>query len=219
MKARIRLPRWRALPALGVLARDLGGTGLAGLLLLGAAAAGHGVWLAHAREEARAAGTEVARLRARRIAVGGAVPVAAPGEALRQFRERFPASDTLERHLASVERLAREHRLVLASGDYRLVEEGVPGVARYEAQWPVRGQWRDLVGMLAALLDTMPHASLDELVIQRESRAAAEVEARVRVSLHVRSAEPNAPAVEPDRPSRATPRALPAARGAGGSDG
>jgi hypothetical protein len=74
--------------------------------------------------------------------------------------------------------------VLLASGEYRLAEEPALGLLRYEARYPVRGAWRDIFGLLAALLNQVPNLALDEVVFKRESRAAAEVEAQVRVSLY-----------------------------------
>lgn len=207
-------PRWRTWPLLRVLALELGPAGLAGLALLAAAVGAHWVLVHDAREEAVALGTEVQHLRARRLAQAGTEPVVAPAQALERFQARFPARAALAENLGAIERLAREHRVALSSGEYRLFDEAAPGLARYELRLPLKGAWRDVVRLIAAVLNGLPHASLDELAIKRESRAAGAVEAQVRLSLHLRAATEPAAAAGVARAIAAPPP-----RGAGARDG
>jgi hypothetical protein len=171
-------------PRLRRLARDLGRLGLVGALLLALALPARGVLLEAARREEAALKAETTQLRARRIAAARA-PDAPPAAAqLERFRAAFPPAATLQEATARLAALAREHRVVLASGEYRLTEDRALGVWRYEARYPVKGAWRDVFAATAAWLNAMPALSLDEVQFKRESPGAREVEARFSVSLY-----------------------------------
>ena len=197
---------WPAL--MRAMLRDIGVLGLVGVALL--AAAPPLWWLAVARpqQEAREQKAEIARLRARRIAVGGATQAAPAAAQLERFRASFPESATIASALADLSRLAEANRVVLASGDYRLNEERMLGMRRYEVRYPVKGAWRDVFGLLAALLNEVPTLVLDEVVFKRESRSAAEVDAQLRLSLYFVDAAllPGFRAALPGLPAPPTPR-------------
>ncbi len=196
---------WPAL--LRVLLRDLGVLGLVGAALLAAAPAAWWLAVARPQQEAREIKAEITRLRTRRIAVaGGATAAVAAAAQLERFRASFPASAAIAPALAELSRLAQANRVALDSGDYRLNEERMLGMRRYEVRYPVKGAWRDVFIFLAAMLNEVPTLVLEEVVFKRESRAAAEVDAQLRLSLYFvdatlvpgyRAASPGLPAAPP----------------------
>ena len=193
----------RVAPMLRAFARDLGTLGLAGLLLLLAAAPAWWAMVLRPQHEAAELKAEIARLRARRLS-GIVRPPERAAAQIDRFRSAFPAVATIPVALADLSRLATEHRVVLASGDYRLVEESPLGMLRYEVRYPVRGAWRDVFTLLAAMLNAVPGLSLDEVVFKRESQGAAEVDAQLRLSLFFVAGE-TASVAGPPPASRAAP--------------
>lgn len=171
-------------PALRAFVRDIGLLGIIGLGLL--AAAGPAWWLLVRAPQLEAAEikSDLARLRARRLVAAERVVTVPPAQQIERFRAAFPDAATTPAALAQISRLAAANKVALASGDYRLAEERALGMARYEVRYPVKGAWRDVFTLLAALLNEMPALALDEVVFKRESRNAADVEAQLRLSLY-----------------------------------
>jgi len=200
-------------PMLRAFVRDIGTLGIVGLALLVAAGPAWWVLVRVPHQQAAEIKADLASLRARRLRAAER-PVAAPAaQQIERFRAVFPDVATTPAALAQISRLAAANKVALASGDYRLVEERALGMLRYEVRYPVKGAWRDVFSLLAALLNEMPALALDEVVFKRESRNAAEVDAQLRLSLFFLDAT-----AEPGYRVKPAAVAAPPARRAG-SDG
>lgn len=114
-------------------------------------------------------------------------PVSSGGRAeeLRRFHNLFPSASELTDGLERVHRLARAAGLDLAQGEYRL-ERRAAGLWSYRVTLPVRGTYPQLRDFLAALLKDIPTASLDALRFERKKAQETQLDAQVRVTLHVR---------------------------------
>jgi hypothetical protein len=167
------------------LLRRLGAPGVLGIGVLVACA---GFWssaLAPAERELAAQSLALERLRARTPFQ----PVSAGGRAeeLRRFYNLFTPADALTAELERVHALARRAGLELAQGEYRL-ERPAYGLWAYRVVLPVRGGYAQMRGFLGALLRDMPTASLDGLRFERRKAEETELDAQLRITLHLRPA-------------------------------
>jgi hypothetical protein len=114
------------------------------------------------------------------------VSFAGPAEDVRRFHGLFPAAPgELTGELERLHRLARAAGLDLAQGEYRL-ERRSTGLWAYRATLPVRGTYAELRDFLAAVLKDMPTASIDALRFERKKAVETQLDAQVRVTLHLR---------------------------------
>jgi hypothetical protein len=83
---------------------------------------------------------------------------------------------------------AQKTRVTLSRGEYSLANAGdAGGVRRYEVILPVRERYSTIKAFVAEVLNSMPHASLAELHIERESAQVEMLDARIRFALFYRS--------------------------------
>lgn len=165
------------------LLRRLGAFGVLGIGVLFACAAFYVSALAPAAQELAAQRVALERLRARTPYQ----PVAASGRAedLRRFYSLFPASGDLTNEVERLHRLARRAGLDLAQGEYRL-ERRTVGLWAYRVNLPVRGTYAQLRAFGSSVLKEMPVASIEALRFERKKAADPQLEAQVRLILHVR---------------------------------
>ena len=76
-------------------------------------------------------------------------------------------------------------RLDLAQGDYRL-ERRTTGLWAYRVNLPVRGTYAQLREFSSSVLKEMPVASIEALRFERKKAADPQLEAQVRLTVHVR---------------------------------
>lgn len=171
---------------LNALLRRLGTPGVLGIGLLLGCAAFYVSSLAPLGEELGAQRAALERLQSRTLyrpaASGGE-----RGEELQRFYNLFPPAERLTDEVARVHRLGRAAGLDLAQGEYRL-ERRPAGLWAYRITLPVRGSYPQLRDFLAALLKDMPIASIEALRFERKRAADTQLEAQVRVTVHVRPA-------------------------------
>jgi hypothetical protein len=171
---RVRLNAWL---------RRLGTAGVLGIGVLIACAAFWASALKPVEDELAGQRLAVERLRARLPYQ----PVASGGRAeeLQRFYSLFPSAGQLTGEVERLHRLARAARLELAQGEYRL-ERRPAGLWSYRVTLPVRGTYHQVRDFLSAVLKDMPIASIEALRFERKKAAEAQLEAQVRVTLHVR---------------------------------
>jgi hypothetical protein len=104
-------------------------------------------------------------------------------EELRRFYGLFPAPERLSEELKTVYSLAREAKLELMQGEYRLEKRGGGPVA-YRITLPVRGTYSQLRSFVDLVLQEMPIASVDALRFERKKIAETQVDAQVRLTLY-----------------------------------
>ncbi|MEO8717693.1 MAG: GspMb/PilO family protein [Burkholderiales bacterium] len=162
--------------------------GFPGVLGIGVLLACGGFWLSAlkpAEDEIAAQRFALDRLRAR----SPYQPVASGGreEELRRFQSLFPSTAGLTDELERVHRLARRAGLDLAQGDYRL-ERRTAGLWSYRVTLPVRGTYPQLRDFVAAILKDMPVVSIDALRFERKKALDSQLDAQIRLTVHVRPA-------------------------------
>jgi len=163
--------------------------GVAGVLGIGVLLACAGLWFSGVKpleDEISAQRLAAERLHARTPYQ----PVSSDrrAEELRRFHGLFPSREQLTDELERVHRLARGAGLELAQGEYRL-ERRAAGLSPYRITLPVSGTYSQLREFLSAVLKTMPAASIDALRFERKRAADTQIEAQVRLTLHVRTGE------------------------------
>jgi Tfp pilus assembly protein PilO len=102
---------------------------------------------------------------------------------LSNFYAFFPMSDGVPQLLAKIQQAAQRNRLTLDKGEYKLAREQDFPVVRYQVTFPVVGEYTQVRGFVNTVLDTVPAAAVDELVLKREDIGDEQLEARVRFSL------------------------------------
>jgi hypothetical protein len=157
-----------------------GGLGLA--LLVGA--------LAFYFSAVRPAHEEAAALQARRAEVGKR-PVRQDAPAttaqIERFIDFFPALDSTPDWLRKLYAVAEREQLELLQGSYKLSEDRTLGLAQYRISLPVRGSYPQIRRFIAGVLDGIPALSLEDVVFQREKIGDGAIEAKIGLTLHLKS--------------------------------
>ena len=112
---------------------------------------------------------------------------ASPQEPLFDFYDFFPPADTSAHWLAKVYALAEREGLDLPKGEYRLTSSPADSIAAYEAVFALRGNYSQLRGFMAGLLEEIPNAALDDVRLERQRTLDSVVDARVRLTLFLRA--------------------------------
>jgi hypothetical protein len=160
--------------------------GTAGVLGLGVLLACAGFWLTALQpleEELAAQRLAAERLRAR----VPYQPVSSSGRAeeLRRFQALFPRSDRLTDEVERLHGMGRAAGLELAQGEYRLERRPV-GLWAYRVTLPVSGTYPQLRDFVSAVLKDMPVASIEALRLERKRAADTQLQAQLRLTIHVR---------------------------------
>jgi hypothetical protein len=165
--------------------RKLGAAGVLGIGVLLGCAGFYVSTLAPLVEEIPAQKAALERLQSRTLYQ----PASAGGRAeeLQRFHNLFPPTERLTDEVARLHRLGRAAGLDLAQGEYRL-ERRAGGLWAYRVTLPVRGSYPQLRDFLGALLKDMPIASIEALRFERKRAADTQLEAQVRVTVHLRPA-------------------------------
>lgn len=117
-------------------------------------------------------------------------PVKARGQAdeLIRFQNLFPPLERLTDELGRLYGLARKSNLELTHGEYRL-EKPRTGLWSYHVVLPLRGTYPQVRGFVAAVLKSMPFASVDGLRFERKRVGENMLDAQMRVTLYFRPRE------------------------------
>jgi hypothetical protein len=173
---------------------ELGRVGGLGLALLAGAAAFHFSAVQPAQEAAAELQWRRTQLAKRADNPAPASAAAAPGAAqIDRFMGFFPSLDSTPDWLRTLYAVAERERLELLQGSYRLSEDRVLNLAQYRITLPVRGSYPQIRRFIGGALDEIPALSLENVVFQREKIGDGAVEAKIGLTLHLRSAPPPAP--------------------------
>ena len=172
MKARIE--RWL---------RRLGAPGVLGIGVLLASTGFYMEALAPAEEAAHAERASLDRVRSRTMYQPASTT--GRGEDLTRFYSLFPSAATLSGEVERLHGMALHAGLELAQGDYRL-ERRSEGLWAYRITLPVRGTYAQLRAFLSVVIAGMPVASVDALRFERKKAVDTQLEAQVRLTVHVR---------------------------------
>jgi hypothetical protein len=108
-----------------------------------------------------------------------------PAAELERFYSRFPSVERLPGELDTLYAHAKQSRVQLLQGEYRMAPAGGPLTA-YHVTLPVRGSYPQLRQFVGRVLQDMPTTSLDALRFERKKAADAQLEAQVRLTIYLR---------------------------------
>jgi len=163
------------------IARRAGWPALAGLALLGAAAAMEFGPLPAAQEKLGALRASIAKARTQRNAPERGTADAA------SLLAALPGRDALESSIAAIHQAAAAQGLVTTGAEYRSRKETGGEMLRYEISLPLRGGYAALRAWLAELRNQQPALAIDELSLHRTTAEAAQLEGRLRLALFLRA--------------------------------
>jgi hypothetical protein len=167
--------------------RRLGLPGAIGAALIAVAVGYAVVAVLPARDEAARLAVQAERAEARvaRIRSGAEAPPEPAAQRLDAFHRSLPeqalATEAIDRIFAAAE----AERLSLSRGEYALVIDPEPGLARYQILLPVRGTYPQLRRFLGAALDAVPALGLEDIDFQRKQIGETELEGRIRMTLYL----------------------------------
>jgi hypothetical protein len=165
----------------------LGAAGVVGIgLLLAAGVALVFATNAHHETEWLSAATEQARAR---VAQLGATHTEEhnPAEQLARFQQWFPLAEQSTADLRVIFTAAQSAHVELARGEYSVRPvEGSGGLERFDVILPVKEHYAPVKAFVADVLNKLPHASLDELRVERPGSAADQLDSRVHFTLFYR---------------------------------
>ena len=182
--------------------RRLGAAGLAGLVLAAGAAIVFNAQVTPARESVATLEVAIARLEAdaRRQRASNVAPPATVTDQLGAFYARLPPVEEAIVMVAKLNDAAVAADLKLQSAEYRLVPDPGGRLARYQVSVPVAGSYPQIRKFVGAVLQAVPAASLDEIVLKRDSTQATRLEAQLKLTVYLR--------VPPDMPLAVAKEAL-----------
>jgi len=174
-----RLGRWAQL--------RLGTAGIAGVALLLVAGIGLALaTLAHRENEWLSARTEQVRARMAQIGIAH-VEDHTPAEQLARFQQWFPPARQSTADLRVIFSAAQAAHVDLGRGEYSVrTVEGSGGLERFDVILPVKEHYAPVKAFVAEVLNKLPHASLDELRVERPGSTADQLESRVHFTLFYR---------------------------------
>lgn len=109
------------------------------------------------------------------------------GHALDTLPGLFPTFAQSSRDIAQILAQAHKSHLTLGSAQYQLATEPGARFIRYQVLLPVKDQYGTIRRFLAEVLNSMPHAALQEIHVERPSVDGSQLEARVRFELIYRA--------------------------------
>lgn len=161
---------------------DLGRSGLLALVLLALAFGFHAFVVKPL--QAKNAGMQAT------LARQGPGPAAPAGQKLAQFYQALGHPETATDWLAKLYAISKATGVEMQSANYKTESADKAGSAagrieRYEIVLPVAGTYSQLRDFLGRALAEIPVLSLDQMSLRRESRTEGEVQAELRLTLHL----------------------------------
>lgn len=165
----------------------VGRAGIAGIALLLLAAVTYVAVVIPLHEDVAALRAEVAQTQARMT--GRLSPAERRDMALSSFYGYFPRADSSPLWLGKIYGAAKETGVRLASGEYEFQRVEGLRLGRYRMSLPVHGSYEQVRDFVATVLQEVPAASLDDIALRREDIGSPELEARLRLTLYMDSAQ------------------------------
>jgi hypothetical protein len=167
--------------------RVIGYSGPVALLLLLFAAA-VAAWMPRLERELQHARTDLAERSTMLRAHGWTTQREPSGdERLVQYVEAFPLPSQMAADLGDIHASADANHVALLKGEYQLKTEPDSPFAAYVVTLPVHAEYGLVKAFASKVLQDLPHASLDELRLSRETADVEVLDAVVRFTLVYRS--------------------------------
>lgn len=165
--------------------RGVGRAGVTGIALLILAAVAYVLFVIPLHENVRTLATEVADTQARMT--GRLSPAERRDMQLSSFYGYFPQADSSPLWLGKIYGAAKQAGVELASGEYEFQRTDGSRLGRYRMSLPAHGSYEQLREFVAAVLQEVPAASLDDISLRREDIGSPDLEARLRLTLYMDS--------------------------------
>lgn len=110
-------------------------------------------------------------------------------ERLKAFTNLLTTADTSSEALKRIFSEADKAGLVLAQADYQRLRDNAGGVSKLQITVPVKGSYPKVRAFMRSLLTALPALSIDEVGFRRETIKAQQVEARIKMTLHLQGQE------------------------------
>jgi hypothetical protein len=164
--------------------------GIAGLAGVGLVVAALVAWTVATRTQQQtewlSARTVEARARVAQLPEPKA-PDRSDAEQLARFQQWFPSADQSTADLRVIFAAATAAHVELARGEYSVHNvEGSGGLERFDVIFPVKEHYAPVKNFVAEVLNKLPHASLDELRVERPGASADQLDSRVHFTLFYR---------------------------------
>jgi len=166
-------------------ARRLGRTGLAGVLVLIAAALMQfgQVAATDAENAALEARLDSLRLAAKTEPDKAAAPVVG-------FLDALPDTAAASALIGQLEKIARAHRLQLLRGQYSQTPVVGTSLVRWQLALPINADYPHIHAFVADSLQKLPALTLEDIRLKREDIGTTDVVADLRFSLYLREGAP-----------------------------
>jgi hypothetical protein len=105
---------------------------------------------------------------------------------LADFYGFFPALETLPGALAHVYVIAEKAGINLDKGEYRLIASPEERLTRYEAVFPVRGNYTQVRAFAVSVLHDLPFASLDDLKLEKKRAEDTVLDSQIKLTFYLR---------------------------------
>jgi hypothetical protein len=165
-----------------------GWPGLAGLLLLLAAAGAE--FVAVPQERDIAAGNQQAAERARqeymRATAGDAKGQGGGAETLARFRERLTPDGQADGVFETIQRDAQKYGLAPTGTEYKWQRQAADGLSEVRIDMPLKAGYAPLRAFVKDVLTDVPGLALEEFDLKRENIGANVVDARLRFALYLK---------------------------------
>lgn len=103
------------------------------------------------------------------------------------FYQQLDGAQALTKHLGAIHRSATQHGIQLNRGDYKVVKLKKTGddqpLQQYQVVLPIKAQYLQVQGLIAAVMKENPNLALADLQITRDSNLSPNVDARVVFTL------------------------------------
>lgn len=99
---------------------------------------------------------------------------------------RFPSQKDVPKWLSQIFTAARDMNVDLEIGQYAYEKERGTSLSRYQIELPVEAPYPTVRALIARLMNEMPFAALDDLVITKELPEDEVTQATLRFSIFVR---------------------------------
>ena len=104
-----------------------------------------------------------------------------------EFLKTLGESRYAEQQIKTIFLLASDNGLILAKGEYKIVQEKTQDFVMYKLQLPIQGAYGSIRKFCEQVLSTIPFASIDELSMKRDNITNAELEAQIQITLYLRN--------------------------------
>jgi len=177
----LRFVLWHALGLPGVLGVLVAGVAVIAWSMASGVASGTRTL----REEAWQA-RKVAALRQAAAPRDAAADAVAPDKLPEMFSTFAASGDDL----ATIFEQARASHLTLGSAQYQVSSEPGARYVRYQVLLPVKDQYATIRRFIAAVLNSVPNAALQEIHVERPAVDGSQLDARIRFELIYRTERP-----------------------------